>query len=208
LRSISPTAEKATALITRAAPHGRDLLLFEHPYGSIQLPAGTVEVGEPHALAAAREAAEETGLSDLPPGELLAAVAEELPPERFLTLVTTPVYARPDPTSMDWARIRYGIAVQRHRTDGEYTHVTFTDTYHRSDPPYVSYQITGWVPTSVLTRNVTRYFYHFPYHGRTPATWYAETDNHRFRLFWAPLDQLPAIVEPQRWWVTMLATNG
>jgi hypothetical protein len=60
------------------------------------------------------------------------------------------------------------------------------------------------MPSAVLTRKVTRYFYHFPYHGQTPDTWPVDIDYHRFRLFWAPLADLPPIVAPQRWWVDIL----
>jgi 8-oxo-dGTP pyrophosphatase MutT (NUDIX family) len=197
-------AEKVTAFVTRKSPQGSELLLFEHPHAGIQLPAGTVEANEPHELAAAREASEETGLLDLPPGRFLSAITETLPDEHYLVVTTTPVYARPDPTSFDWASIRNGILVRCNRAGADFCQVTYLEHDQHADPPYVSYQITGWVPTAVLTRQVTRYFYHFPYHGRTPTTWWAETDNHRFRLFWAPISQLPAIVTPQRWWLEIL----
>jgi 8-oxo-dGTP pyrophosphatase MutT (NUDIX family) len=201
---MQPLAEKVTAFVTRESPRGVELLLFEHPHAGFQLPAGTVEASEPHAAAAAREATEETGLSDLPPGRFLTAVNETLPAGHYLVATTTRVYARPDPASFDWASIRNGILVQRHRTQAEYSHVTFAEWNHRADPPYVTYQITGWVPTAVLTRQVTRYFYHFPYHGQTPETWPVDIDNHHFRLFWAPLTALPPIVAPQRAWVNVL----
>jgi 8-oxo-dGTP pyrophosphatase MutT (NUDIX family) len=199
-----PSAEKVTAFVTRATPDGPELLVFEHPSAGFQLPAGTVEANEPHAEAAAREAREETGLLDLPPGRFLSAVEPPLPDEHYLTITTTRVYSRPDPTSFDWASIRYGILVRVHQIGPEFAHVTYAERDPHTDPAAVTFQITGWVPTGVLTRRLTRYFYHFPYHGRTPATWWVDTDNHRFRLFWAPLDQLPAIVEPQRWWVDVL----
>ena len=64
------------------------------------------------------------------------------------------------------------------------------------------------MPTDVLTRQVTRYFYHFPYHGQTPETWTVDTDNHRFRLFWAPLNALPPIIASQRPWVDVLTQAG
>lgn len=201
-------AEKVTAFVMRTTTHGTDLLLFEHPRAGIQLPAGTVEDNEPHATAAAREAREETGLLHLPPGRFLAAVSEPLPDDHYLMLATTTAYARPDPTSFDWATIRRGILVLRHRTVADFSHVTFAERDTQADPPYVSYQITGWVPTAMITRQATRYFYHFPYQGETPTTWWVNTDNHRFRLFWAPLTQLPSLVAPQRWWLDILLRSS
>ena len=201
-------AEKVAAFVTRTGPQGAELLLLEHPYAGIQLPAGTVEAGEPHATAAAREAREETGLTDLPPGRLLATQREVLPGDYYMMATTSRVYSRPDPTSFDWASIRNGLTVELHRTDAGYAHITFAELYRRADPPYVTYQITGWVPADVLTREVTRYFYHFPYHGHTPESWTVDNDCHRFRLFWAPLTALPPIAPWQRPWVEILTQGG
>lgn len=201
-------AEKVTAFVTRAAPEGVELLLFEHPYAGIQLPAGTVEAGEAHAVAAAREASEETGLTDLPPGRHLATQKETLPGNHYMMAITSRVYSRPEPTSFDWATIRNGLVVEMHRREAGYAHVTFADLYRRADPPYVTYQITGWVPVEVLTREVTRYFYHFLYQGQTPDTWPVDIDYHRFRLFWAPLASLPAMIPYQRKWVDLLIAAG
>lgn len=56
-----PTIVKVTAMITR----GSELLVFrkpEHPGTGTQVPAGTVEPGEPPEVAVVREAIEETGL--------------------------------------------------------------------------------------------------------------------------------------------------
>jgi 8-oxo-dGTP pyrophosphatase MutT (NUDIX family) len=198
---MSSTAEKVTAFVTRTTTQGAELLLFEHPHAGIQLPAGTVEAGEAHDLAAAREAYEETGLCDLPQGRFLEGRQEPLPDNHYLLLTTSTVYPRPDHTGFDWATIRYGIRVVCDRHEGDFAHITYQEREEQVDPPFVSYQITGWVPTTVLTRQVMRYFYHFPYHGDTPITWFVDTDNHRFRLFWAPVTQLPALVAPQRWWV-------
>lgn len=64
--------EKVTALITRPGLHGPELLVFDHPRGDVQLPAGTVEPGEPFADAAMREAWEETGALGL---EMVGEVA-------------------------------------------------------------------------------------------------------------------------------------
>lgn len=205
---MSTTAEKVTAFVTRITDSGAELLLFEHPHAGIQLPAGTVEVGEAHAVAAAREAYEETGLHDLPPGHFLAGAPEPLPPNHYLLLTTSTIYPHPDPTGFDWATIRYGIRVVCDRQEGDFAHVTYREADEGTDPPFVRFQITGWVDRAALTRDAMRYFYHFPYHGDTPITWFVETDNHRFRLFWAPLAQLPTIVAPQQWWVELLLRVG
>ncbi|MCB0205012.1 MAG: NUDIX domain-containing protein [Anaerolineae bacterium] len=197
-------AEKVTAFVTRVSTLGMEVLLFQHPSAGIQVPAGTVESGEPHAVAAAREAREETGLSDLPAGLFLEAVTETLSNGHCIMTEMATAYSRPDPASFDWASIRRGIVVDFVREEGQFSQVSYIERSSIVEPSYVTYQITGWVPTALLARQVTRYFYHFPYHGRTPETWLVDIDNHRFRLFWAPLAQLPPVVEPQRPWLDVL----
>lgn len=70
--------EKVVAYITHVDPvsGGTRLLVFSQPSApeaGIQVPAGTVQPGEPPEIAAAREAREETGLTDL---ELVQALGE------------------------------------------------------------------------------------------------------------------------------------
>ena len=43
---MSKVIEKVTAFITRETEYGCQLLLFEHPFAGIQIPAGTVEPSE------------------------------------------------------------------------------------------------------------------------------------------------------------------
>jgi 8-oxo-dGTP pyrophosphatase MutT (NUDIX family) len=57
---VTPVVEKVTASVKRLARGCDELLLFEHPYAGIQVPAGTVETGEVPGAAARREAAEES----------------------------------------------------------------------------------------------------------------------------------------------------
>jgi len=202
---MEPLAEKVTAFVTRIGARGVELLLFQHPFAGIQLPAGTVEAGEPHEAAAGREAREETGLLDLPRGRFLEAISMTLPPDQAIVLKTTTVYPRPDSTGFDWARIRNGIFVHVQRAGSEFCHISYVERDRNTNQ--VNYQITGWVPTSALTRQVTRHYYHFPYHGRTPDRWLVDIDYHRFQLFWAPLSHLPEIVEPQRPWLQVLSKH-
>ena len=70
---------KATAVVLRQSCTGREVLVFEHPLDEggamLQLPAGTVEVGEEPEAAAIRELLEETGVRASSP--MLAAVQDE-----------------------------------------------------------------------------------------------------------------------------------
>lgn len=202
--TMQSVAEKVTAFITRHGAAGLELLIFEHPSAGIQLPAGTVEEGEPHEEAAAREAREESGLLDLPRGRFLEAVSVVLPEHQAIVLKTTTVFPRPDSTGFDWAHIRNGIIVDVHHVGREFCHISYIERDPNTDLGKVNYQITGWIPTSAITRQITRYFYHFPYHGRTPERWPVDIDYHRFLLFWASLSHLPEIVEPQRGWHQVL----
>src|SRR5215475_8041730 len=61
----TPVLGKVTAFITRDDRGQRELLVFRHPYAGIQLPAGTVEMGESYEEAVLRETREETGLTEV-----------------------------------------------------------------------------------------------------------------------------------------------
>ncbi|MHB9109669.1 MAG: NUDIX hydrolase [Armatimonadota bacterium] len=52
-----------------------------------------------------------------------------------------------------------------------------------------------------LCRRLRRYFYHLTATDDTGTEWTVQNDYHLFRPFWAPLDNLPVIVEPQDGWV-------
>ena len=59
---------RVAAYVVRAAPSGRELLVFDHaglPAAGRQVPAGGVLAGEPLEEAVRREVAEETGLADV-----------------------------------------------------------------------------------------------------------------------------------------------
>lgn len=196
--------DKVTAFILRPAPGGRELLLFQHPFAGIQFPAGTVEPGEAPAAAAAREAAEESGLAGLELVERVAVV-EETPVigDHFIAARTT-VYSRPDPGSFDWATLRRGVTVQAHRHQAGYAHVTFEEPDRWPEPQYATYRITGWVPQETLCRTARRHLYRFTAAAAGARRWTVQVDQHLFAPFWAPLDALPEIIAPQRPWLDLL----
>jgi 8-oxo-dGTP pyrophosphatase MutT (NUDIX family) len=68
-----------TALITRPGPDGPELIVFDHGVAGVQLPAGTVEEGEPFEDAVVREAWEETGALGLELVRELALIRHRSP---------------------------------------------------------------------------------------------------------------------------------
>ena len=90
------------------------------------------------------------------------------------------------------------------RRQAGYAQVAFEEPDAFPETNYITYNITGWVPQCVLAQTQMRHFYRFDYSSPTPARWSLQSDNHLFTLFWAPLDNLPKIVEPQDKWINLL----
>jgi 8-oxo-dGTP pyrophosphatase MutT (NUDIX family) len=201
---VTRMLEKVTAFVVRRNPRGDELLLLEHPFAGIQIPAGTVEEGETPEDAVHREAAEETGLSGIALRASLGSDDWNLPQPFRLTATRTTVYARPDPISFDWATLPRGTMVHAERAAAGFTQVTFQEWDRWPDRSYLSMRITGWVPDEVLARVRRRHFFHLVHRGDTPPRWQVQIDNHRFTLFWAPLSRLPKPVSPQDTWLRFL----
>lgn len=197
----APFLDKVTAFVTRRSPAGIDLLLFQHPTAGVQVPAGTVEDGEPLTAAVLRETAEETGLK---PSRIVAHIGwrDELPPS-FTHVIyhSTKVYSHPDPNSSDWAFLRRGIAVRFERRQGDFVQVTYDEGDRYPNPNYLSYQITGWVPVTALAARNRRHFFHLEYNSSSPDRWEQFSDHHRFQLFWAPLNRLPPLIDTVQGWL-------
>lgn len=200
------TLEKVTAFIVRQQPAGSEVLLFEHPTAGIQVPAGTVEEGEDLSSAALREGGEESGLGDLTLVACLGSVDEHpVIGDHFVARATT-VYSQPNTTSFDWAHYRRGLTVRLLRSANGFAHVTFEEPNRWPDPQYATYQITGWVPESVLTETARRHFYLLSHPGDTPDHWEVPIDNQIFKPFWTPVGNLPEIISPQAPWLEILKT--
>jgi 8-oxo-dGTP pyrophosphatase MutT (NUDIX family) len=195
--------EKVTAFVTRPAVEGLELLLLEHPYAGIQIPAGTVEDETPEE-AVLREVAEETGIDSATIRRYLGCDGGPLPEGQRIIAAPTKVYARPDATSFDWAHLRQGIQVAVNRRESGFSQVTYEEPDRVPDPQYVTMSITGWVPDGVLADTRMRYFYQLEYCGPSKDRWMAFADNHAFTLFWVPLSDLPDIIPPQDEWLAFL----
>ena len=178
--------EKVTAFVTRTTGQGPELLLLEHPFAGIQIPAGTVEEETPEQ-AALREVAEETGLHSVTVRRYLGSEEEPLPEGQRIVAEATKVYARPNATSFDWATLRKGIRVTANRQERGFNQVTYEEPDRVPDPQFITMSITGWVPDGVLAHTCMRHFYHLEYGGRSKERWTVFSDNHTCTLFWAPL---------------------
>jgi 8-oxo-dGTP pyrophosphatase MutT (NUDIX family) len=204
---MSEPVQKVTAFITRESRGGTDLLLFKHPYAGIQIPAGTAEDDETPAEAVLREAAEETGLTDLSIRQFLGSAETKLAGGLRVIAQPTKVYARPDVTSFDWAYIRKGIGVVVKRRSDGFSQITYEEFDQEPNPQYLTMCITGWVPDEVLADATLRHFYHLEFSGQTEEQWMVHSDNHCFSLFWAPLTDLPEIIQPQDAWLSFLTKS-
>ncbi len=201
---MKPTVHKVTCFIICPGDHERELLLIQHPYAGVQIPAGTAEPGEEPKAAALREALEESGLQELMLVRWLGDKAEPLAPGQLMVAYPTPVYSRPDPHSFAWANFRTGLTVEVFRQEADFTQVQYTETDRLTDPQYVTYNIIGWVEDAALTDQQIRHFYLFEVSGSTQQKWSVSTDNHIFTLFWSSIHRLPAIVPPQDGWMKYL----
>jgi len=200
--------EKVTSFITRDTDRGTELLLFEHPFTGIQIPAGTVKFGENPEEAVLREATEETSLVDLEIVQHLAVKEEILPEDQRLIARATKVYARPDLGSFDWAYIRSGIKVSIANRAGFFSQVFYQEYDRLLDPQFVTFSILGWVPDDVLADVCRRHFYHLTFHGQSQNRWSVCTDNHTFSIFWVHVGDLPDIISPQNQWLDYLEKTG
>jgi 8-oxo-dGTP pyrophosphatase MutT (NUDIX family) len=198
METAAPALEKVTVFVTRGGPASgaRELLVFRHPHAGVQLPAGTVEEGEPAEAAARRETWEETGLTDVAVVAHLGSRAEPLPSDlrAVLCRVTLLQYPAPDappvPSPPWFLGLRRGLFVRQISRRGDWAEVAYEEydgPAHRAAGP--TRAVAGWVPADAITPTVVRHFYHLTPTAPTPDAWVqsAEEWEHRFELFWVPL---------------------
>lgn len=195
---------KVTAFIVRQGSAGRDLLLFQHPNAGIQLPAGTVELGEDLETAVLRETTEETGLTQIEIVRCLGGIDNELAPNEIV--LTQPIQVRSEP-HLDALPFRYrftrgvSLTLTGRRAPG-FVEIEYTETDQFPNPTEIVLYIVGWVPETAVSTHKTRTFFELACHEQTPDRWSLPSDGGRiFAPFWAPLTALPPLVPPQHRWL-------
>ena len=197
--------EKVTAFVIRQTCKGDELLLFEHPYAGIQIPAGTVEAGEMPEQTVLREVAEETGLTTATMCEYLGVVETTLPPNKRIILTSGACLCatRHDQLRLDYCTERHHGRCEpaRGRLHADHVHrmgsrarpARHLDADHGLGAERRAY---GHAPPSFLPAG-------FRWRdGRAVDGFHRQPS---FTLFWAPLAALPPIIPPQDGWLAMLS---
>ena len=188
-----------TAFVTRGPAHARELLLFRHPGGGIQLPAGTIEEGEPAEAAALRETWEETGLTAVAVASYLGAQHQTMRTNYLMVLRKVALLQQPDPDSdvvlqpfPTYLGLRRGLPVRRMGDvrDG-FLPVAYEEYDDIMEDPKAlpTRSVSGWIEADSVTPDILRHYFHLTTTGPTPDSWVqsAEEWEHRFELYWAPL---------------------
>ncbi len=201
--------DKVTAFVTRDAPQGRELLLFRHPSGGVQLPAGTAEENETTANAVLREAVEETGLTGLMITACLGAKQLTRQDGRRVILRRTLLWQHAAPDALEatpnfvFHGLRRGLYVrQTGAMEAGRVPVVYEEFDAVSDGGNIAPARTahGWINATDATDTLTRHFYHLVATAPTPDTWTqnAEEWGHAFELFWLPLAVAATLLIPSQ----------
>jgi 8-oxo-dGTP pyrophosphatase MutT (NUDIX family) len=197
----SKRIDKVTAFVTRGSGAAAELLLLRHPVAGVQLPAGTVDLGENPEAAVLRELREEAGLSAVI-ADYLGKVEGETPPGQGVILRPTKIFDEPsfDASSGGYA-LRRGSPVEVVGLAGDFAEVIAEPIDFRFDPPSRVAGVRGFVRRSLLANGYVRHFYHLAPIEPAPEEWDVFSDAHSFHLFWSPLRPKPALHPLQEPWL-------
>lgn len=197
--------EKVSAFITQERHGIKSLLVFKHPTAGIQVPAGSVEVGEDIEITAIRETYEETGLQHVKVEAYLGCFDNELNEQQRIITKTTRVYIEPNLSALPFKEeLTRGLTVDYHSTQKDFTHISYIeceyDEFHK--PKCIDYIITGWVRNENLSAQKKRHFFHLSTQEKTEDSWELESDRgHIFKPYWTPLSPKPKLIPPQDSWL-------
>ena len=202
---MNKVVQKVTAFIVRERHGIKELLVFKHPTAGIQIPAGTVEMGEDLETAVKREVYEETGLQFVEIENYLGCFENELEEGQRIIAETTQVYIEPNLNAIPYKRkLPKGLTVDYLSTQEDFTHISYIeyeyDQFH--EPVYIDTNITGWVPNENISAQKKRHFFHLSTPEETPDAWELKSDQgHIFKPYWTPFSPKPQIIPPQDKWL-------
>ncbi len=200
---VMNTLHKVAAFVTRGIKPDQQLLVIEHPNAGIQLPAGTVEVGEAPDTAVLREVSEETDVTDV---TLVQKCAEfnQLSGDQRVMLQTTQLRAKPEPEATRLNHtFRRGWYVRELGRQNGWVHLCYEErAFSGNVPGEVILSWAGWVEDTAVTAKLSRHLYHLRPTRPLPDEWYADPGDHGlapWRLFWLPLATAVLVQEQHKW---------
>lgn len=190
---------KVTAFVlTRGSP--RMVLAFRHPSAGLQFPAGTVEPAEDFIEAARREVREETMVSEIGEGAVLAV--ESTSPGSGQAVLTCDVLAAESPGGREGHNLRRGHPVRVVETRDDHARVCQDEWNLNVVPPRIESSISGWVLRETLAFQVPRAFVAFFFDGDVEdAPWTCAADGHNFEVSWFPLTTTERFAGAQMQWL-------
>ena len=197
--------QKVTAFIVRERGGVKELLVFKHPTAGVQIPAGTVEIGEDIETAVKREVHEETGLQFVEIEAYLGCFENELENSQRIIAETTQVYIEPNLRAIPYKRkLPKGLTVDYLSTQEDFTHISYIEYEYDEfyEPTCIDANITGWVPNENLSAEKKRHFFLLSTQEETADAWELKSDlGHIFKPYWTPLSPKPQIIPPQDKWL-------
>jgi 8-oxo-dGTP pyrophosphatase MutT (NUDIX family) len=198
------TLMKVAVFITRGDSPARELLVFRHTNGSLQIPAGTVHAQEMPRDAAMREAFEETGLTELVFVADLGARRVTIQDDSAYLLEDALLQLTPDrdSTILHGVALRRGQMVRVTARQAGYAKVSIEEGEQREKGFVITARKSGWILSHGLTQHVERYYYHFKTTQTTVAEWKVQAEPDQiFTCFWMPLRNDIALASPQDEWL-------
>ena len=200
------TVEKVTAFVTRDTGSGYDLLVFQHPNAGVQLPAGTVEMGESPNQAVLREVEEESSLRSVKIKRKLGQLSLVLPDDERVILRMTKLFDTPtfDASSPGGYGLERGSPVRVTGEAGVFSSVLCDLMDWSQQPPARIAEVRGFIRTSLLGSVIERHLFHLDVQEIAPESWSISADGHVYQLFWQPLVPRPQIHPLQSKWLEMV----
>lgn len=197
-----PAQQKVAVFVVRNVATTPEVIVFWHPGGGWQLPAGTVEADESFEQAAHREAIEETGLADVELIKDLGSREMIMPPGQALLLEEVHLQLAPGGARTRWRLWRGAVDVLDLQDDWALVRTTERDLDH---PELVIAQLTGWVPSRTLSTRQERRFFLATSQDTKINSWQQQGEpEHTFTVCWQPIRPAPDLVDGQRDWLELL----
>lgn len=175
------------------------VLAFRHPLAGLQFPAGTIEPGEEILAAAQRAVLEETGISGLDQGQIVAIERCRMDADEGFVVET--VESLSDCEGKAVSHFHRGRRIRVLSGDDEFSLVCEEEWNLNVDPPTRRTRIPGIIPTRFIGRSISRAYVRFQFIGDLKTEpWTHASDGHIWQVEWIPLRTTERFAQDQADW--------